>query len=336
MRIAVDAMGGDLAPEAPVQGAIAAVERDPEVEVLLVGPPDRIGALLGPWSAHPRIGVRPADEAIGMNEPPVAAVRRKPNSSMVQAVRAVKEGQAAAAISAGNTGALMAAGLLWIGRIQGVERPALTAILPSMVQWGVLVLDVGANMDPKPIHLVQYAVMGALYCEEALNLAQPRVGLLNVGEEAGKGPPAIQEVHRRLSESGLRFVGNVEARELLQGKADVVVCEGFVGNVVLKLTEGLARDFLGEIRAIASRTVWTRWAGWVLRPGLRRMFERLDYQAYGGAPLLGLDGIVYKCHGSSEARAFAAAITVAHNFARKAAYERIRARLGQAQEGLGW
>lgn len=334
MRIAVDAMGGDLAPEAPVRGTIAAVEQHPEVSVTLVGPERRLRELLGTWSDHPRIAIRAADEVITMTEAPVAAVRRKPRSSMVQAILSVKEGESVAAISAGNTGALMAAGLLWIGRIEGVERPALTAILPSMAQWGVLVLDVGANMDPKPIHLYQYAVMGSLYCQEALEIANPRVGLLNVGEEAGKGPPDIREVYRRLSDSRLRFVGNVEARELLQGKADVVVCEGFVGNVVLKLTEGLARDFLSEFRRIAGQSLWTRLAGSILRPGMRRMRERLDYQGYGGAPLLGLDGIVYKCHGSSEARTFTAAILVAYNYARKEAHQRIRERLAQAREGL--
>lgn len=327
-------MGGDLSPRAPVEGAIGAVEQNPDVEVVLVGPSNRLRDLMGTYRDHPRLLVRPADEIIGMDEAPVAAVRRKKNSSMVQAMLAVKEGAAHAVISAGNTGALMASGLLILGRIPGVERPALSAILPSFTSWGVLVLDVGANMDPKPIHLFQYALMGSLYCQEALDIQRPRVGLLNVGEEAGKGPSAIREVYKRLKESDLEFIGNVEAREVLQGSADILVCEGFVGNVVLKLTEGLARDFMKQLKGMIVSSVASRMAGLVLKPGLKRLRGMLDYQDYGGAPLLGLDEVVYKCHGSSKSSAFRAAILAAENYGKRFAHQRIRERLGQTAEGV--
>lgn len=327
MRIVIDAMGGDKAPQAPVAGAVQAIHQHPAVEVTLVGPEPILRELLGSVQNHPRIHICPADDVILMDEAPVAAVRHKPNSSMVRAMQLVKEGKAEAVISAGNTGALMASGLLILGRIPGVERPALTAILPSMRGWGVLVLDVGANMDPRAVHLYQYAVMGAIYCEEALDIAKPRVGLLNVGEEAGKGPPIIREVYQRLEASDLNFIGNLEARELLQGKADVVVCEGFVGNVALKLTEGLGRDFLKQIKAILTRDWKSRLAALALKGGFYQLRDKLDYQRYGGAPLLGLEQVVYKCHGSSESSVFTAAIVVAHNYGQRHAHQRIRERL---------
>ncbi len=247
---------------------------------------------------------------------------------MVEAVRALQAGVVDAVISAGNTGALMASGMFHVGRMQGVERPALTAVFPSVKSWGVLLLDVGANLDPKPSHLVQYALLGSLYCQEVLGIAEPRVGLLNVGVEEGKGPRELRDAYGRLSElASIRFVGNVEARELLQGRADVVVCGGFVGNVVLKLVEGVARDIFHEVRGAFLHSWATRAAGLIMRPHLREFSRKMDYQATGGAPLLGLDGIIYKCHGSSEARAFAAALDIAYGYLAKDAQARIRNRL---------
>lgn len=334
MYIALDAMGGDFAPEAPVAGALMAVEARADLGVRLVGDAERIVALLGARADHPRIAVQDAKEVISMEDEPVAAVRQKRHSSMVEAMRALKEGTVEAVISAGNTGALMASGLFLLGRMAGVDRPALTAILPSVAGWGVLLLDVGANLSPKTGHLVQYAWLGSLYCEEALGIAQPRVALLNVGQEAEKGPREVREAYRQLAESGLNFAGNVEARDLLQGRADVVVAGGFVGNVALKLTEGVARDLLRELKGIFRRTMVTRLAALALRPGVSALARRMDYQGQGGAPLLGLDGIVFKCHGASEPRAFAAALVDAQDYVLKDSQGRIRARLAQGLDAV--
>ena len=336
LRIGVDAMGGDYAPEAPVRGAIMAIEACRDLSITLVGDESSIDQHLGSYRDHPQISVLPTTEVIAMEDEPVAAVRNKRHSSMVEAMHALKVGTVDAVVSAGNTGALMASGLFYLGRMGGVDRPALTALFPSVKSWGVLLLDVGANLDPKPVHLVQYALLGALYCQEALDIARPKVGLLNVGTEAQKGPKSIQEAYRRLSQfDAIEFVGNVESRELLQGKADVVVCGGFVGNIALKLTEGVARDLFHEIRAAFNASWLTRIAGLAVRPKLRKLVRAMDYQATGGAPLLGLDGIVYKCHGSSEARAFHSALKMARSYIERNSHQRIRERLAVERLSLG-
>lgn len=320
-------MGGDHAPEAPVAGVVEAIRRSAELEVVLVGDGEAIERLLGDERKNPRIHIHPTSEVIAMEEAPVQAVRRKPGSSMVQAMQLMKNRLAEAVISAGNTGALMASGLFTLGRMPGIERPALTAILPSTNGWGVLLLDVGANLDPKPLHLYQYALMGAYYCQEVYGIERPRVGLLNVGAEAGKGPPLIRETYERLAASELNFVGNIEARDLLQGKADVVVSDGFSGNVALKLTEGMARDMFGEFRRLLTANWQSQLAAYLLRNGLRRLKRRMDYQEYGGAPLLGLEQIVYKCHGASEAKAFSSALSLAEGYCRKQSQKLIRQRI---------
>jgi glycerol-3-phosphate acyltransferase PlsX len=329
-------MGGDHAPEAPVQGALMAVEANRQIQVTLVGDERIIQQHLGPNQGHPQITIHPASEVIGMEDEPVAAVRKKRHSSMVEAMKDLKGGAVDAVISAGNTGALMASGLFYLGRMGGVERPALTAMVPSVKTWGVLLLDVGANLDPKPEHLVQYALLGALYCQEALDIAKPKVGLLNVGTEPQKGPKAVREAFRLLTQlSGIDFIGNVEARELLQGKADVVVSVGFVGNVALKVTEGVARDLFHEIRSTFDASWLTRVAGLIVRPRLRKLVRAMDYETTGGAPLLGLDGVVYKCHGSSEARSFQSALLLAESYLAREAHSRIRERLAEARLMLG-
>ncbi len=336
VRIGLDAMGGDLAPMAPVEGAIMAVRGNPALKVTLVGSEAVVRQHLGEYASHPQIAIHGATEVISMDDEPVPAVRKKRHSSMVEVVRALQAGTVDAVVSAGNTGALMASGMLHVGRMQGVERPALTAVFPSVKSWGVLLLDVGANLEPKPSHLVQYALLGSLYCQEVLGIAEPAVGLLNVGVEEGKGPRELREAYGRLKElSGIRFVGNIEARELLQGRADVVVCGGFVGNVALKLVEGVARDIFHEVRGAFGHSWGTRAAGLIMRPHLREFSRKMDYQTTGGAPLLGLNGIIYKCHGSSEARAFAAALDMAYAYLAKDAQARIRSRLLAATSVVG-
>ncbi len=325
MKIAVDAMGGDHAPDAPVKGAVVAIQEQQSLEVILVGEPAAIHRVLTPLPE--RITVFPSSQVITMDDRPVAAVKAKRDSSMVHMIKLVAGGEAVAGISAGNTGALMTAGLLSLGRMPGIERPALTAILPVLQGWGVMLLDVGANLDPKPSQLVQYALMGSVYCQEVFGMARPRIALLNVGEEAGKGPPLIREAHQWLKSTSLNFVGNLEARELLQGKADVVVCDGFSGNIALKLTEGVARDIMSQLRRVMLRNWTTKLAALFLKSGLNDLRTLLDYQEYGGAPLLGLDQPIYKCHGASEAKAFRIAITMAHQFGVSGSQQRIKERV---------
>ncbi|AUW94524.1 MAG: phosphate acyltransferase PlsX [Sulfobacillus thermosulfidooxidans] len=331
MKIAVDAMGGDNAPLAPVQGALSALEEIGDLEIVLVGDVDRIKPLLRDKPRQTRLILHHAPDVIGMGEAPVQAVRRKPDSSMVQAIKLVKQQEAMAVISAGNTGALMTAGLFIIGRMPGIERPALSALLPVMKGWGVLLLDVGANLDPKPSQLVQYGVMGAYYCQEVYGIPNPRVGLLNVGEEPRKGTPLARETYERLRQSDLNFVGNIESRELLQGRADVVVSDGFSGNIALKLTEGLARDLMGEFKKVLLANFKTKIAAWMLKDGLMALKRRMDYEEYGGAPLLGLDQIVYKVHGASQQRAFHTAITLAYSYCHKHTQDRIRERVREEE-----
>lgn len=310
MRIALDAMGGDLAPDAPVRGAVEALRADPQLEVVLVGPPRELEAVLvGVDADRERLTIHPAEQVIGPGEPPVTAVRTKPHATLVEAIRLVKAGRVDGAVSAGNTGAMMTAGLLVLGRVAGVDRPALSAVLPTRTGQGVLLLDVGANIDARPLHLIQYAWMGALYAEQVLGWSRPRVALLNIGQEPAKGPAALQEVHARLArEPQLRFVGNVEARELLTGAVDVVVSDGFVGNVTLKAVEGTAEAVMGEVRAALAAGWRARLGGLLALPALKQLRRRLDYQEVGGVPLLGLDGVVIKAHGSSRPRAFANSI----------------------------
>lgn len=327
-RIAIDAMGGDHAPEAPVAGALQAVHARPTMSVALVGDAAQIERLLGEDCNHPRIRVVPASEVIHTAEAPVQAVRKKPDSSMVQTIRQVLDGQADAVISAGNTGALMAAGLFILGRMPGIDRPALSALLPVFRGWGMMMLDVGANLDPKPQHLHQYGLMGSLYCQQVFGIDHPRVALLNVGEEESKGPPLVKDAYQLLhADPRIHFVGNVEGRELLQGKADVVVTDGFAGNIALKLTEGVARDVLGELKAMFYKNWRTKWAALSIRNELKGLQDRMDYQEYGAAPLLGLQQMVFKCHGASHAKAFRQAAFVAAKYIEKGSQDRMRERI---------
>lgn len=305
MRIAIDAMGGDRAPEAPLEGARMALEQDSSLEVVVVGPESRLRDRL----CHPRLAFEDAPEVIEPDEPPVAAVRRKPRASLVCGTALVKAGRVDGLVSAGNTGAMMAAGLLLLGRLSGVERPALTAVLPTRDGRGVLLLDVGANSEARAPQLLQFAWMGAHYAHEVLGREAPRVALLNIGEEANKGPSAVRAAYHELkSQNALNFVGNVESRDLLEGVADVVVTDGFVGNVVLKAVEGTALGMMRQIRAALSSGTRARIGGLLARPALQGVRRAMDYEEVGGVPLLGLDGVVIKAHGASGPRAFANAI----------------------------
>lgn len=326
-------MGGDLAPHAAIRGTQLAVQAREDVTVLLVGDRASVPDNLMAMATHARIEWVQAHEIIEAAESPVQAVRQKSDSSLVRTIALVREGLADAAISAGNTGALMAAGLFGLGRLTGIERPALSAILPSFAGWGVLLLDVGANLEPRPYQLYQYGIMGAIYCREVYGIDNPKVALLNVGVEAEKGPPLMRDAYQLFKQDAkLNFVGNLEPRELLQGQADVVVTEGFAGNVALKAIEGAARDIFREVRSALLGSLRQKMGAWLVKDGFQRLRNRWDYQEQGGAPLLGLSQIVYKCHGSSDERAFYRTVLRADDYCRHDSQSRIRERIQEGRE----
>lgn len=304
VRIALDAMGGDGAPTAPVEAAVDALENsDGELEVLLVGDPAAVEGALARTGRRPdALRLVPATETVTMHEPPVRAIRRKPDSSIRIGLELQRRGEADAFVSAGSTGAVMAAAMLTLGPLPGVDRPAVGAILPT-AERPLLAIDVGANVGCRPRHLHQFAHLGAIYLRDLGEHDAPRIGLLNVGEEPEKGDDVLVEVHRRLrADPDLHFVGNVEGHRVIEGVCDVLVCDGFVGNVLLKFYESIA-GFVVELvdRALDGRR----------DPGLERVLRLLDYTEHGGAPLLGVDGVVVICHGSSPPRALRNAIRVA-------------------------
>ncbi|HET8632176.1 MAG TPA: phosphate acyltransferase PlsX [Thermomicrobiales bacterium] len=329
MRIALDVMGGDHAPTVTVAGAVAAA-RAYGVEVALVGRPDAIRAELG---QHDTTGlvlpIVEAPEVIGMDEHAATAARRKPTSSIHLALRQVRDGAAAAMVSAGNSGAVMAAALFVLGRVPGIDRPAIGALLPLAKGW-VFLIDAGANTDPKPAQLVQFGQMGAVYMERVRGVARPRVGLLANGEEPSKGNELVQAAHPLLAASGLNFVGNIEGKDVTAGLADVVVTDGFTGNVALKLTEGVASLLLGLIRAELTRDPLTKILAAGLKPAFGRVRQRLDYRETGGAPLLGVEGVTIIAHGRSDALAIQNAIRAAKETVEGGALDAIRSlRQGQ-------
>ncbi|MDQ0091699.1 glycerol-3-phosphate acyltransferase PlsX [Paenibacillus anaericanus] len=306
MRIAIDAMGGDHAPKSTVEGALAAAKEWSDIEVILVGDKEALEPLI--LDAPPNLRIHHAGEVIEPEDEPVKAVRRKKDASMVVAGRLVREGKADAMISAGNTGALMTTGLLVVGRMEGIERPALAPMIPTVDERGVLALDLGANMDAKPEHLAQYALMGSIYRQKVHGIANPRVGLLNVGTEPGKGNELTKVAYPLIQEMPINFVGNVEARDVLTGACDVLVCDGFAGNILLKSLEGTAGTIFSLLKKEFSKSLKNKLAAAVLMPSLRNMKKTLDYKEHGGAPLLGLSGLVVKGHGSSDGGAIKNAV----------------------------
>lgn len=318
VRVALDAMGGDNAPGEIVLGAVQAA-REYGIGVYLVGREDAIRAELAKYDTQGLdLPIIHTDEAIEMDEHPATAVRRKKNASMTLALQLVRDGAAVGAVSAGNSGAMMAASLFTLKRIEGVDRPALGGVFPTRDSV-CLVIDIGANTDCKPEYLLQFALMGSSYMERIFAVPSPRVGLLSNGEEETKGNELVQQAHRLLKSSaatlGLNFIGNVEGRDIPAGNADVVVCDGFVGNVVLKLSEGLAESLLGILRTQMTSSLPNKLAAAVLRPGLRKVFRRLDYAEYGGVPLLGVNGSAIISHGRSNAKAIKNAVRVARQTA---------------------
>ncbi|WP_422657339.1 phosphate acyltransferase PlsX [Paenibacillus sp. EC2-1] len=306
MRIAIDAMGGDNAPKSNVEGAIAAAQEWKDTEIILVGDQALLQPLLKETPSN--LILRHASEVIDAEDEPVRAVRRKKDASMVVAGRMIREGEADAMISAGNTGALMTTGLLVVGRMQGIERPALAPMIPTLDGKGMLALDLGANMDSKPEHLQQYALMGSLYREKVHGIAKPRIGLLNVGTEPGKGNELTKHAYPLLEQLPIHFVGNVEARDVMNGVCDVLVCDGFAGNILLKSIEGTAGALFSLLKEQFGQNLKTKMAAAMMMPQLRSLKSVMDYKEHGGAPLLGLSGLVVKSHGSSDGNAIKNAV----------------------------
>lgn len=302
MRIALDAMGTDHAPHSEVAGAIAAVERDPELAIALVGDEALIAAPLGRFPGHDRITVVHTPDRISPDASPISALRRAPRSSINVGLQLQKVGEADAFVSAGSTGAVMAASQLTLRALAGVDRPTLGTPFPT-ARGTTLVVDSGANVDCKPQQLFQFARLGAIYMHDVAGIERPRVGLLNVGSEPLKGPEAVQTAHRLLAESDLDFVGNVEGRDVIHHCCDVLVCDGFIGNILLKFYESTA-TFLGD-------AVRARLGEDCVDPDLHEWFRGFDYAEYGGVPLLGVNGVSIVCHGASSPKAIKEAVGVA-------------------------
>ena len=314
MRVALDAMGGDHAPEAVVAGALWAAKEQPDITIILVGDKDRIAALLKRGGDVPRnIEIRHASQVIEMGESPLLGLRQKKDSSIGVAVQMVKEGAADAVVSAGNTGAVVTATKLKLRFLECIERPAIATIFRHTKGVSVL-LDAGANIDCTPRYLFEFAVMGSAYSKEIFGHASPRVGLLSIGEEASKGNELTKETFKLLEKSRLNFIGNVEGRDVLAGTADVIVCDGFIGNVVLKVAESVATYFKELMKKEFTANPLRKLGALMLKGAFRAMAYTTDYAEYGGAPLVGVKGTCIICHGSSNPKAIKNAIRVATEF----------------------
>ena len=303
IRVAVDAMGGDNAPDEIIKGAMEAAALREDIQILLVGKEELIREKLKGYTyREEQIEVVNATEVIETAEPPVAAIRTKKDSSIVVGLKLVKEEKADAFVSAGSSGAVLAGGQLLVGRIKGVERPPLAPLIPT--EKGVsLLIDCGANVDARPSHLVQFAKMGSIYMEHVMGVRNPRVAIVNIGAEEEKGNALVKETYPLLKEcDGINFVGNIEARDIPHGQADVIVCEAFVGNVILKLYEGVGAVLVSKIKAGMMSTLRSKIGALLVKPALKETLKSFDATEYGGAPLLGLRGLVVKTHGSSKAK----------------------------------
>ena len=301
--VALDAMGGDNAPKEMIKGAVQALEKTDAVQVLLVGKEDVIRAELAQYTYDKaRIEIVNATEVIETAEPPVNAIRRKKDSSIVVGMKLVKEGQADAFVSAGSSGAVLVGGQVIVGRIKGVERPPLAPLIPT--EKGVsLLVDCGANVDARPSHLVQFAKMGSIYMEHVVGIKNPKVGIVNIGAEEKKGNALVKETFPLLKgEKNINFIGSVEAREIPHGQADVIVCEAFAGNIILKLFEGVGSVLISEIKKGMMGSLRSKIGALLVKPALKKALKSFDSSEYGGAPLLGLNGLVVKTHGSSTAK----------------------------------
>ncbi len=331
MRIAVDAMGGDHAPQVNVDGAIAAA-RELGISTLLIGRAKELEPLLQDSGyAGKEIEIVDASEVVGMNEPATSPIRRKRNSSIRVAANCVRDGRAEGLVSAGHTGAAMVSAKMVIGTIEGVDRPALAAILPNL-SGHCLLLDVGANPDAKTQHFKEFAVMGSIYAQLVFGKPAPSIGLMSIGEEDSKGTDRTKEAFKSLKETGLNFIGNVEGRDVFNGSVDVIVTDGFTGNVILKVSEALAEMVEKLLREEIKKTLQASVGFLLSRSAFRSFKSRLDYSEYGGAPLLGAKGCVIICHGRSSAKAVKNAIRVAAEFSRQNIAQKIQSSLADLRQ----
>jgi glycerol-3-phosphate acyltransferase PlsX len=338
LKIAVDAMGGDFAPVSEVEGAVKAA-RDFNVGVILVGRSEQIEPELDkhrhllkpPRRGSPidfSVEIRDAREVVTMHDPVATAVRRKRNSSIRVAAQLVRDGEAKALVSAGNTGAVMMTAKLVVGTLPQVDRPALAAVVPTLHGQGAVLIDVGANAECKPSQLFDFAVMGSLYSSIIIGVRSPRVGLLSIGEEEIKGNDLTKEAFKLLKDSRLNFIGNLEGRDIFTGQADVIVCDGFTGNVVLKVGEGLMETMMKLLKNEMRSSFQTKAGALLSRPAFKKFKQRVDYAEYGGAPLLGVRGVTVICHGRSNSKAIRNAIRVARDFCLGDVNSKIEAELG--------
>lgn len=308
MRIIIDGMGGDFAPKAPVEGVIEALKLFDDVEFFITGDEKQVNNELSNFDYDKsRVKVINTTEVISTNEHPVMAVRRKKDSSLVVGLNMVKNKECEAIISAGSTGAFLAGSTLIVGRIKGIDRPALGPIMPGK-NGPFMVIDSGANVDCKPEYLVQFATMGKVYCNTILGFDKPKVGIVNIGSEEEKGDNLTKAAFKLLKEKESNFIGNVEPRDIPLGDAQVIVCDGFVGNTILKMYEGVASTLLSSLKEEIMASFVGKIGGLLIKPASKKLKKRFDYKEYGGAPFLGVDGICVKAHGSSDAKAYTNAI----------------------------
>ena len=326
--VALDAMGGDFAPQATVEGALLALKSFSNLGIYLVGQPEKLAPMLK-RRRHRRLELVPASQVVGMDESPIGALRNKLDSSIRKSFDLIREGKAQAVVSAGNSGAVLATALFVLGRLQGVSRPAIATVLPTIKGQAVMI-DSGANVDCKPHHLLQFAQMGTVFSREILGVSAPKVGLLSIGEEGGKGNTLVKRTHQLLSESELNYVGNIEGRDIYRGEVDVIVCDGFVGNICLKLSEGLAEALMLMMAEEVRLSKVAKLGFSLARAALRRFRRRIDWRERGGAPLLGVKGVVIISHGRSDALAIKNALGTALGFVE----EGVLVKLTEALAGL--
>jgi glycerol-3-phosphate acyltransferase PlsX len=331
--ILVDAMGGDNAPDAIVNGCIDAINEQDGFDILLIGDSVKIDKILKQRRfSNPRLKINHTDEVITGHDMPTRAIRSKKNSSMVIGFNLLKEKKGDVFLSAGNSGALLAGALLLIGRLKGVDRPALGAIIPTKTG-RTLLIDAGLNSVCKPINLLQFGTFGSVYMKEMFGLEQPRIGLVNIGSEDSKGNDAVRQAFSMLSESNLNFVGNIEGNDVIQGKVDVVVCDGFVGNVMLKLLEGAASFMFGAIKEMYTKSVMAKLSALAIKKDLKIFASKLDSDENGGAPILGVDGLVFKSHGSSNTKTIKNVVLKAFKIANTSMMDKLRSQFINMEVG---
>ncbi len=328
IKVAVDAMGGDHAPGAIVKGVIDAINSKEELKVYLVGVEDIVKAELEQYSyKKEQIEIVPASEVIEMAEPPVNAIRKKKDSSIVKGMNLVKDGVCEGYVSAGSTGANLVGGQVIVGRMKGVERPPLAPLIPT-AKGASLLIDCGANVDARPSHLLQFAMMGSVYVENTLGIKNPKVAIVNIGAEEEKGNQLVKDTFPLLKEcKDINFIGSIEARDIPAGEADVIVCDAFVGNVILKMYEGVGKTLLGEIKTAMVSTMKSKIGALLVKSALKKSLKRFDLEEYGGAPMLGLNGLVVKTHGSSSANEIKNAIVQCATFTEEKINDKMKAKL---------